>query len=50
MEFLWLGVGPLVADSAAEIFGLKWQAVVHGIAFMSNQPLQLTTSSIAPAE
>lgn len=37
MGFLWLGVGPLVAGSVAEIFGLKWQAMLQGVAFMSHQ-------------
>jgi predicted MFS family arabinose efflux permease len=35
--FLWLGVGPLVAGSVAEMFGLRWQAMIQGIAFMSHQ-------------
>jgi hypothetical protein len=35
--FLWLGVGPLVAGAVVEIFGLKWQAMVSGLAFMSHQ-------------
>src|SRR5450631_301134 len=35
--FLWLGVGPLVAGAVAEIFGLKWQAMIQGIAFVSHQ-------------
>ena len=37
MGFLWLGVGPLVAGSVAEMFGLCWQAMIQGIAFMSHQ-------------
>ncbi len=37
MGFLWLGVGPLVAGSVAETFGLRWQAMISGIAFMSHQ-------------
>jgi predicted MFS family arabinose efflux permease len=37
MGFLWLGVGPLVAGSVVEMFGLKWQAMIQGIAFMSHQ-------------
>lgn len=37
MGFLWLGVGPLVAGAVIEIFGLKWQAMVSGLAFMSHQ-------------
>lgn len=35
--FLWLGVGPLVAGSVAEMFGLRWQAMIQGVAFMSHQ-------------
>ena len=37
MGFLWLGVGPLVAGAVAEMFGLRWQAMIQGIAFMSHQ-------------
>jgi predicted MFS family arabinose efflux permease len=37
MGFLWLGVGPLVAGSVAEMFGLRWQAMLQGVAFMSHQ-------------
>jgi MFS family permease len=37
MGFLWLGVGPLVAGSVAEMFGLRWQAMILGLAFMSHQ-------------
>jgi len=37
MGFLWLGVGPLVAGAVVEMFGLKWQAMVSGVAFMSHQ-------------
>lgn len=37
MGFLWLGVGPLVAGAVAEMFGLKWQAMIQGVAFMSHQ-------------
>lgn len=37
MGFLWLGVGPLVAGSVAETFGLKWQAMLQGVAFASHQ-------------
>jgi predicted MFS family arabinose efflux permease len=35
--FLWLGVGPLVAGAVVEMFGLKWQAMIQGLAFMSHQ-------------
>jgi predicted MFS family arabinose efflux permease len=35
MGFLWLGVGPLGA--VAEMFGLQWQAMIQGLAFMSHQ-------------
>src|SRR5262245_52046597 len=37
MGFLWLGVGPLIAGSLAEMFGLRWQAMIQGVAFMSHQ-------------
>jgi predicted MFS family arabinose efflux permease len=37
MGFLWLGVGPLVAGVVAELFGLQWQAMIQGLAFMSHQ-------------
>src|SRR5260221_1115179 len=37
MGFLWMGVGPLVAGAVAEMFGLKWQAMIQGPAFMSHQ-------------
>ncbi|HEY0913064.1 MAG TPA: MFS transporter [Bradyrhizobium sp.] len=37
MGFLWMGVGPLVAGAVAELFGLKWQAMIQGLAFMSHQ-------------
>ena len=37
MGFLWLGVGPLVAGAVAEMLGLKWQAMIQGLAFMSHQ-------------
>jgi len=35
--FLWLGVGPLVAGAVVEMFGLQWQAMIQGLAFMSHQ-------------
>ncbi len=37
MGFLWLGVGPLVAGAVADLFGLRWQAMIQGLAFMSHQ-------------
>ena len=37
MGFLWMGVGPLIAGSVVEMFGLRWQAMVQGLAFMSHQ-------------
>jgi predicted MFS family arabinose efflux permease len=37
MGFLWLGVGPLVAGAVAELFGLQWQTMIQGLAFMSHQ-------------
>ena len=37
MGFLWLGVSPLVAGSISENFGVRWQAMLGGLAFMSHQ-------------
>lgn len=37
MGFLWLGVAPLVAGAVADMFGLKWQAMLQGVAFVSHQ-------------
>src|SRR4051812_24641629 len=37
MGFLWMGVGPLVAGAVVELFGMKWQAMIQGLAFMSHQ-------------
>jgi predicted MFS family arabinose efflux permease len=37
MGFLWLGVVPLVSGTVIELFGLRWQAMIGGIAFMSHQ-------------
>lgn len=37
MGFLWLGVSPLIAGSIAEMFGLRWQPVIQGVAFISHQ-------------
>ena len=37
MGFLWLGVSPLVAGLVVEMFGLRWQAMIQGLAFMSHQ-------------
>jgi predicted MFS family arabinose efflux permease len=37
MGFLWLGVAPLVSGMTAEMFGLRWQAMVQGMAFTSHQ-------------
>lgn len=37
MGFLRLGVAPLVAGATAELFELKWQAMLQGGAFMSHQ-------------
>jgi predicted MFS family arabinose efflux permease len=37
MGFLWMGVGPLVAGAVAEMFGLRWQAMIQGFSFMSHQ-------------
>jgi predicted MFS family arabinose efflux permease len=37
MGLLWLGVAPLVAGAVAEMFGLRWQSMIQGVAFMSHQ-------------
>jgi len=37
MGFLWLGVVPLMAGWIAERFGLRWQAMLSGVAFVSHQ-------------
>ncbi len=37
MGFLWLGVAPLVAGAVADMFGLRWQAMLQGVAFFSHQ-------------
>jgi predicted MFS family arabinose efflux permease len=37
MGFLWLGVAPLVTGYIGETFGLRWQAMLGGVAFMSHQ-------------
>lgn len=37
MGFLWLGVVPLLAGAVGELFGLRWQAMLQGVAFMSHQ-------------
>lgn len=37
MGFLWLGVAPLVSGMVAEMFGLRWQAMIGGVAFSSHQ-------------
>ena len=37
MGFLWLGVGPLVSGMVVEMFGLRWQAMLQGVAFTSHQ-------------
>ncbi len=37
MGFLWLGVTPLIAGASAEMFGVRWQAMISGLAFMSHQ-------------
>lgn len=35
--FLWLGVAPLVTGWIAQTFGLRWQAMLTGVAFCSHQ-------------
>ena len=37
MGFVWMGVGPLVSGAVAEMFGLRWQAMIAGLAFMGHQ-------------
>ena len=37
MGFLWLGVGPLVTGWIIDTFGLRWQAMLGGVAFVSHQ-------------
>jgi len=37
MGFLWLGVAPLVAGWIGETFGLKWLAMLSGVAFVGHQ-------------
>lgn len=37
MGFLWLGVAPLVSGMVIEMFGMRFQALIQGIAFMSHQ-------------
>lgn len=37
MGFLWMGVGPLVAGYIGDNFGLRWQAMLGGVAFMTHQ-------------
>ena len=37
MGFSWLGVSPPVSGAIAEMFGLRWQAMIAGIAFSSHQ-------------
>lgn len=37
MGFLWLGVVPLVTGWIADTFGLRWQAMLAGVAFVGHQ-------------
>lgn len=37
MGFLWLGVSPLIQGWIVDTFGLKWQAMLGGVAFVSHQ-------------
>ncbi len=37
MGFLWLGVAPLVSGWIADSFGLRWQAMLGGVAFVCHQ-------------
>lgn len=35
--FLWFGVVPLIAGAISDIFGLRWQPMLQGVAFLSHQ-------------
>ncbi len=37
MGFLWLGVSPLITGAIVEMFGLRWQPMISGLAFVSHQ-------------
>ncbi len=37
MGFLWLGVAPLVSGWIADAFGLRWQPMLGGVAFVGHQ-------------
>jgi predicted MFS family arabinose efflux permease len=37
MGFLWLGVAPLVSGWIVQTFGLRWQAMLAGVAFCCHQ-------------
>ncbi len=37
MGFLWLGVAPLVSGWIVQTFGLRWQAMLAGVAFCGHQ-------------
>ena len=37
MGFVWIGVGLLVAGAVGDMFGLRWQVMIQGIAFMRHQ-------------
>lgn len=37
MGFLWLGVAPLVTGWIVDTFGLRWQAMLGGVAFVMHQ-------------
>ncbi len=37
MGLLWLAVAPLVAGAVGEMFGLRWQPMLQGVAFFSHQ-------------
>jgi len=37
MGFLWFGVSPLVDGTIGQTFGLRWQAMLAGVAFCSHQ-------------
>ncbi|WP_428852453.1 MFS transporter [Imbroritus primus] len=35
--FLWFGVVPLIAGAISDMFGLRWQPMLQGVAFLSHQ-------------
>ncbi len=41
MGFLWLGVSPLVQGWIAQTFGLRWRAMIAGVALLQPPDRQL---------